>query len=151
MMIHHSLLLPRDAATVPAVRRLCRAAMEEFGFVEADIDDVTLALTEACANVVTHAATGGADYRVEIAIGAASCEITVVDSGGGFEDADREKSFSQDLELERGRGLPLMRALVDVAELRSRPASGTVVRLVKHLTVGADGMLVRIAERATGR
>jgi anti-sigma regulatory factor (Ser/Thr protein kinase) len=151
MKIHHSLLLPRDAATVPAVRRLCRTAMEELGVVAGDIDDVTLALTEACANVVRHAASGGTEYRVEITIGVASCEMTVTDSGGGFEDAGRQTPLSQDLEMERGRGLPLMRALVDVAELRSQPASGTVVRLVKHLTVGDDGLLGRVDERAAGR
>lgn len=151
MKINHSLLLPRDAATVPAVRRLCRTAMEELGVADAEIADVTLALTEACSNVVQHAATGGADYRVEIAISVAQCEITVVDSGRGFDDSAREAPFSQDLETERGRGLPLMRALVDVAELRSRPPSGTVVRLVKQLTMGADGMLGRVAGGAGGR
>lgn len=151
MRISHSLLLPRDAVTVPAVRHLCRTAMSGLGITESDIDDVTLALTEACANVVEHAAAGENEYQVDISIAVDSCEITVVDRGDGFDADDVFTSLESAVDRERGRGLPLMRSLVDVAELSSRPSRGTVVRLIKYLTLSEDAVLRRIGGRSAGR
>jgi len=48
------LLLPRDAASVPATRRLLNAALTALG-VEEDIRvDIGVMLTEACTNVIKH-------------------------------------------------------------------------------------------------
>ena len=52
MNIAFSVRLPVDAQSVPLVRGLLRQALEHLGGAASGIDDILLALTEACANVV---------------------------------------------------------------------------------------------------
>lgn len=136
--IHFSLALPRDVATVPLVRHLCAYALREIRVEEDCIADIELAVTEACANVVRHAGADD-DYEVTVAITAASCEIRVVSSGGGFEVGALSRAPVH-ASAESGRGVQLMRSLVDTMAFSSTPGSGTTVRLVKALRyeAGAD-------------
>jgi anti-sigma regulatory factor (Ser/Thr protein kinase) len=107
--VHFSVRLPTDAQSVPLVRGLLRQALQYLGVVEEGIQEIVLALTEACANVVQHAADQE-EYEVDIAIDDALCRITVVDNGDGFDVATASAAPPT---LEGGRGLILMRALVD--------------------------------------
>ncbi len=125
------LQLPRDATSVRLARHLVRAAMYEVGVVDEDAAAVQLALSEACANVVSHAGPGDA-YEVSTTIGPAICEIRVVDSGRGFDHASLTTEMAQ-LGAEHGRGLALMNALVDAVRFGSEPERGTIVHLVKKL------------------
>jgi anti-sigma regulatory factor (Ser/Thr protein kinase) len=109
--VHFSVRLPNDAQSVPLVRGLLRQALEYLGVAETGIQEIVLALTEACANVVQHAGEHE-EYQVDIAIDDEVCRISVVDEGDGFDPvataAQQERS-----PLDPGRGLLLMRALVD--------------------------------------
>jgi len=107
--VHFSVRLPTDAQSVPLVRGLLRQALQYLGVVEEGIQEIVLALTEACANVVQHAADQE-EYEVDVAIDDARCRITVVDDGDGF---DVTTASAAPPTIEGGRGLVLMRALVD--------------------------------------
>jgi serine/threonine-protein kinase RsbW len=125
-----SVSLPRESVSVPVVRRLAAQALRAFGVHEEDVEDVQLAITEACANVVDHAAETSS-YEVRIDLAADRCAITVLDQGAGFElddVPDRAEEHS-----ERGRGLTLMRALVDNLAFRNEPRAGAEVHMVKVL------------------
>ena len=111
MNIAFSVRLPVDAQSVPLVRGLLRQALQHLGVVSAGIDDILLALTEACANVVQHA-QGQDEYQVDVRIDDHVCRISVLDDGGGF-DLDAVTAEQASSPLEGGRGLILMRALVD--------------------------------------
>jgi serine/threonine-protein kinase RsbW len=130
-----SVALPRESVSVPVVRRLAGQALRAFGVDDDDVDDVMLAITEACANVIDHA--GATDtYDVKIELSADRCAITVVDQGGGFDAAKVPATVSQDAEM--GRGLALMRALVDNVAFRNEPQAGAVVHMVKNLNYDAN-------------
>ena len=75
------------------------------------IEEVVLALTEACANVVDHVHDQEA-YQVDVSIDEELCRISVFDHGVGF-DPEGVQVDGQPTDAERGRGLVLMRALVD--------------------------------------
>jgi serine/threonine-protein kinase RsbW len=136
-----SVALPRESVSVPVVRRLAAQALRAFGVLEEDMDDVQLAITEACANVIDHA--GATDtYDVKIELSADRCAITVVDQGGGF-DVDRVPERPDD-DAEMGRGVALMRALVDNVAFRNEPQAGAVVHMVKTLRYVDDHPLRRI-------
>ena len=79
MRISLMLCLPRDSATLSVVRHIAAAALEELGVERETMEDVTLALTEAAANVVKHS---GADdkYEVHVVIEDSICEIRVIDA-----------------------------------------------------------------------
>ena len=109
MNVHFSVRLPTDEQSVPLVRGLLRQALTYLGVAETGIQEIVLALTEACANVVQHAGEHE-EYQVDIAIDDDTCRISVVDEGDGF---DVEATAAAPSPLEGGRGLVLMRALVD--------------------------------------
>jgi serine/threonine-protein kinase RsbW len=109
--VHFSVRLPTDAQSVPLVRGLLRQALQYLGVAESGIQEIVLALTEACANVVQHAAEHE-EYEVDVAIDDVTCLISVVDDGGGF-DPELTAVAQGRSPLDRGRGLILMRALVD--------------------------------------
>jgi anti-sigma regulatory factor (Ser/Thr protein kinase) len=109
--VHFSVRLPTDAQSVPLVRGLLRQALQYLGVAETGIQEIVLALTEACANVVQHAGEHE-EYEVEIAIDDEACRISVVDDGDGFDPV--ATAIAQERSpLDPGRGLLLMRALVD--------------------------------------
>jgi serine/threonine-protein kinase RsbW len=134
-----SLSLPRESSSVPVVRRLAAQALRAFGVTTEDIDDVQLAITEACANVIDHAVDTDT-YEVKVELAADRCAITVVDQGGGF-DATVVPSAAEDSEV--GRGVALMLALVDNLAFRSEPQAGAVVHMVKNLRYDPDHPLHR--------
>ena len=109
MNVAFSVRLPTDAESVPLVRGLLRQALQFLGVDEAGIEEIVLALTEACANVVRHAGEHE-EYQVDVAIDDDACRISVLDDGDGFDVAATEAAPSP---MEGGRGLILMRALVD--------------------------------------
>lgn len=88
MSIWWTLHLRREAASVPLARRILLGTMDTAG-VDPDISyDIGLALSEACANVVEHAAEAapGCDdeYQVTARIEGDRCRVEVRDSGPGF-------------------------------------------------------------------
>lgn len=126
-----TLALPRDEYSVPVARRVLRGTLSVLGVTEEVCHDIEVALTEACTNVLDHAADSDL-YEVSAGVHGAVCVIEVVDRGGGF-DATTRGHFDADAGAEDGRGIQLMRALVDTVTFTSRPQVGTVVHLEKKL------------------
>ena len=145
MNITFSLLLPRDEVSVPVVRRICGSALRDLGVHDHCVEDVELALTEACTNVLKHADGATEDYEVAVEVNEQKSIIRVLDTGGGF---DHENVAYAHEAAESGRGIQLMRALVDKVNFISRPEVGTVVYLEKNLDCNADSVLRKLAEQA---
>jgi serine/threonine-protein kinase RsbW len=123
--------LPVDAQSVPLVRGLLRQALEHFGVVESGIQEIVLALTEACANVVQHAGEHE-EYEVDVCFDDDVCRITVLDDGDGFDPSAVPTTPPASL-LEGGRGLILMAALVDRLDFRNMEDGRHGVVLEKSL------------------
>lgn len=140
MEIKLTLALPRDELSVPVVRRLLSQAMEVLGVEPSVVQDIELALTEACTNVLEHVAEGD-DYEVSAGIDGDHCVIEVVDRGAGF-DGSAEGLTEAAAGAEGGRGIQLMRSLVDHVTFSSRPQKGTVVHLEKKLE-WQDGSVIQ--------
>ena len=66
------------------MRGLLRQALQYLGVGRDRIEEIVLALTEACANVVQHAGEHE-EYQVDVAIDDRMCRISVVDDGDGFD------------------------------------------------------------------
>ena len=132
--VNLSLCLPRDELSVPVVRHICRYALGEVGVESNCVDDIQVALTEACTNVLDHV-TAGEAYEVFIDIDDHRCAIRVKDAGRGFdfETADGQPRPRSDTDAESGRGLELISALVDRMQFVNVPDDGMVVHLEKDL------------------
>jgi serine/threonine-protein kinase RsbW len=144
--IKFTLQLPRDALSVPVVRRVLNSSMRTLGVAEDCLTDIELALTEACTNVLDHA-TAGDEYEVVAGLDDAACVIEVIDTGRGF-DADHLGHAEADPSAEEGRGIQLIRTLVDRVHFRSRPARGMIVHLEKQLDFVAGSPLQRLMDRS---
>lgn len=114
--------LPREPQYVPVLRSLIGCMLRDLGALPEDVDDLQLAVTEACANVVQHA-EGTSEYAFSIEIGASCGEIEVVDLGPGFE----ASLTAPGEDAESGRGLLLIRALVDELEVVADDAATRIV------------------------
>jgi serine/threonine-protein kinase RsbW len=133
MRISVRLKLPREVNSVPRVRRLLRCALSMVHVPREEGDDLELALTEACANVVEHAA--GADaIEVSLDVAADRCAIDVCDNGAGF---DASELARPDRGGERGRGLFLIKALSDNVRMQSAPRRGSLIHFEKSFALAA--------------
>jgi serine/threonine-protein kinase RsbW len=142
-----SLSLPHDELTVPVARHVASGAMQQLGVESACVTDIEVALTEACTNVIQHSGPDD-DYEVTLRLDEDACVIRVVDRGPGFDDGSLPESA--DGSAERGRGVKLMRALVDSVRLDSRPEEGTIVRLEKALEYRDSSVVRRLEARFRG-
>ncbi|MEU0911756.1 ATP-binding protein [Streptomyces althioticus] len=150
MSIWWSLHLRRDAASVPLARRLLLGTMETAG-VDPEISyDLSVALSEACANAVEH---GGAArdhtseaFRVTAYLDGEKCRIEVADAGPGFPAADpRPRPRPVPAEAEHGRGLCLIEQLADHVHIGNKPGrGGAVVSFDKILKWREDAPLTAV-------
>ncbi|WP_330174764.1 ATP-binding protein [Streptomyces sp. NBC_01498] len=142
MSIWWSLHLRREAASVPLARRLLIGTMETAG-VDPDISfDLSLALSEACANAVEHGGDtlpgesprASEAYRVTAYLDGEKCRIEVSDSGPGFPSRRAvHRSGLAARTAESGRGLSLIEQLADHVHCRNRPGRGAVISFDKIL------------------
>ena len=136
--VNLSLCLPTDEMSVPVVRHICQYSLTEVGVADRCLDDIAVALTEACTNVLDHAAQDGEAYEVQISIDDERCTIRVKDAGGGFDFDARSTQPPAEGHAESGRGLDLIRALVDRVKFTSKPEDGMIVHLEKELEFDDD-------------
>jgi serine/threonine-protein kinase RsbW len=131
--VNLTLCLPTDEMSVPVVRHICSYALTEVGVRAECLEDISLALTEACTNVLDHATDSGDDYAVQISIDDQRCTIRVKDAGIGFDFDARTNQPRVDDSAESGRGLELIRSLVDRVKFTAVEEEGMIVHLEKEL------------------
>ena len=119
--------LPREAGSVPAVRRLLRSTLAVLHVDRDSGADLELAITEACANVIHHA-SGTENFEVLLEVAEDHCAIDVRDDGVGFDPAAVDAPGAT---TERGRGLFLIKALAENVRMHSAPRSGSLIHFEK--------------------
>lgn len=119
--------LPREAGSVPTVRRMLRSALAVLQ-VDGDAqNDLEIAITEACSNVVRHA-DGTENFEVSLDVADNRCSIDVRDTGNGF---DPEAVGAANSSSESGRGLSLIKALGENVRMTSVPKQGSLIHFEK--------------------
>jgi serine/threonine-protein kinase RsbW len=122
------------ADNVPLVRHALRGLLEATGVRDDRVADITLAVTEACANAVLHAyakdAPGSVQVSAWLSDDGGSLAVSVRDHGTGM--APRIDSPGL------GVGLPVMAAIADSLEIDTPLGEGTVVRMTFELGAAAS-------------
>lgn len=135
------LSLPASADNVGVVRHVLGGVGEALDLTPELVDDLRLAVSEACANVVVHAYVGdGGLMDIEVAARAAELHVTVRDHGTGM--APRTDSPGL------GVGLPLIASLTTSMELVTPAGGGTEVRMRFPLPAEAQALLPHAAHAA---
>jgi anti-sigma regulatory factor (Ser/Thr protein kinase) len=120
---------PAHADALGRVRHLLRRWLRRHGATADETYDITVACQEACANAVEHAyAPGDEAFEVEAVRSGRTIEITVRDHG----------RWRPARGTHRGRGLPIMEAVMDGVRVE-HTADGTSVVLRRDLARAAGG------------
>ncbi|WP_017615571.1 ATP-binding protein [Nocardiopsis salina] len=132
-----SITLPRQAYTVAVVRDILDTLLTRGGLCRECVDDILLAVSEAGANAVEHGGPAP-DYTVEAELGPRWCEVRVSHTGRAPDEAHLAERFANDPvplpspDAESGRGIVLMRYLMDEVAFQDEPR--TMVALRKRRT-----------------
>ena len=121
---------------IELVDLVAAAALTHLGFEEEVADRVCLALREAVANAVQHGNGLEAEKiaQVVLTIGEEDLEIEIKDQGGGFDpESVPDPLAAENLLKPSGRGIFLMRRLVDAVDFGFDDSGATVVRLRKRI------------------
>lgn len=112
------LTLPARPENVAMVRHVIAALAESLAMPPKLVEDIRLAVTEACTNVVRHAYRGE-EGPLEVTVEPTRERLTVVV-------ADRGRGISPNPDSEGpGLGLPLIAALADTLEIDHAPMRGS--------------------------
>lgn len=120
------------------VRDFISVAAGEFGFSDEDIANISLAVDEACTNIIKHAYQNAPDKKIEISVvrSKGNFEVRIVDYGKKFDPTEiHPPDLRQNLAHHRrgGLGVYLMKRLMDEVEYSFQPGKHNEVRLVKYL------------------
>lgn len=130
--------VPARAEYIALVRLVISSlASSRRALADDRIDDLKLAVSEACTNAIEAQSAADADDRVLVRWRESDdrLEVTIEDRGGGFDPAALPEhppvTDPERLNFERGLGIPLIRTLVDEASFEAADG-GTAVRLVMY-------------------
>lgn len=125
---------PGEPASVPLIRNYVGAVAHELGFLEADVRDILIAVSEAATNALKHGSPGTAQDEIAVRCHAEADRlvIDVMDRGRGFDPLAVPVPVAEQLR-EGGMGIFFMRTLMDEVSFDCS-SGGTTVRLVKCRT-----------------
>ena len=128
------LTVPARPENVAVIRHVLGALAEALALPPALIDDMRLAVTEACTNVVRHAYEGEGTIDVVVRPKGEELEVIVSDEGRGLGPSPDTAG--------PGLGLPLIAALADTLEIQRDRRSGSrlVMRFLRARTAPAMGL-----------
>jgi serine/threonine-protein kinase RsbW len=125
--------IPGKPEYVGTVRIAIAQVAGRVGFDIEAIEDIKVAVSEACTNIVCHShESSNFTYDVVLEIEESKLTILVKDTGVGFGMTDSVPPVSDEM-LGGGLGLFIIRALMDEVDIQSEPGLGTDIRMIKYL------------------
>jgi serine/threonine-protein kinase RsbW len=114
---------PADPKRLVEIRRFVSEQIEGWRLPKSTSQDVVLAVSEVCANVLMH--TDSKRIQLGLRITDDRIEVEVTDSG----------IFHPGVDIAGGRGLALVTAIMDEVSIKAgtQEEPGTVVRLTKYV------------------
>lgn len=134
------LVLPNEPSRVPEVRAFVASFLADVRASVEISSEILLAVGEAAANATRHGKNpeGRSEVRVYCSLEGPSVSITIADDGPGFDPARVAAAELPDRFASGGRGLFLMRALMDEVEVEPAGERGTKVTMFRKV-FGASG------------
>lgn len=124
------MMLPCKGEYVGVARLTISAIANRMGFNIEEIEDIKVAVAEACTNAIKH----GLDekFHLNVEIFEDKLQIDIEDSGKGY---NVEELAKPDLEnpKEGGLGIFIIKTLMDEVELHSKIGEGSKIKMIKYL------------------
>ncbi|KNZ41339.1 ATP-binding protein [Acetobacterium bakii] len=128
------LSLPTKHDYVSLARLTIASVANNMGFSIGDVEDLKVAVSEACANAISFSMTTETTYDLTYSVGEKDLTITVKDTGEGFEpDMLLKRPDNIGDPLGSGFGLFIIKSLMDNVEIVSEKGIGTSITMVKNL------------------
>jgi serine/threonine-protein kinase RsbW len=137
---NHKLVIPSDLNELPDVEAFTEKLSIEAGFSEADRDSIAISVTELVANAISHGNKCDVNkvVNIEFTISPGEFIFVVQDQGDGFVPEEVADPLApENLLKDSGRGIYIVRALMDEVEYKPTP-NGTYVRIVKRPSKNDD-------------
>ena len=117
---------------VSVVRLTTSGIANKIGFCLDDIEDIKVAVSEACTNAIKHSLDN--KFSVEYTIFENGLTIGITDSGKGY-DVNSIDEPNLEEPKESGLGLFIIQSLMDEVDIKSNINYGTVIKMTKYLGV----------------
>ncbi len=125
------LSIPANPEYVSIVRLTASVIANNIGFDFEEIEDIKVAVSEACNNVVVHSKREN-NFDIRFISESEKIGVVVKDNGNGFDLADYT---SPDLKnpSDHGLGIFVIKSLMDRVEVNSSKENGTEIKMYKNL------------------
>ncbi|GAA0702661.1 ATP-binding protein [Paraclostridium ghonii] len=118
---------------VSIIRLTVSGIANKIGFSLDDIEDIKVAVSEACTNAIKHSLDD--KFLVQFSILENGLTIEVEDKGSGYDVQSLQEPDLTDPK-ESGLGLFIIKTLMDEVSTTSNSNEGTRVKMTKYLGVG---------------
>ena len=135
--------IPCMSDYVGVVRLAVSGLATRMNFSIEEIEDIKIAVSEACTNSVQYAFDKPENERVFISFNLFKdkLEIIVKDNGKGFETDQLERVPIEERRVEDideniprlGLGITFIKSLMDETNITSEPGKGTTIQMAKHI------------------
>ena len=125
--------IPQKPEYVGLIRLAISSAANSAGFDIEAIEDIKVAVGEACTNVICHGNSGDyKNFEVECQLEKDRMIICIEDQGHGYKVEDYSEPDLTDPK-EGGLGLFIIKSLMDEVDISSKVGEGTKIQMIKYV------------------
>lgn len=131
-----TLIIKSDVNELAKVATITEEICIRFGLIEDEIDDISIAVTEAVNNAIKHGNKEDSTKSIKIVFEVETdrIKIRIKDEGKGFQlEEVKDPRKIENLLKDDGRGILIMKALMDEVKVLSGN-EGNVLQLVKNIS-----------------
>ena len=131
-----TLVIRSDVNELAKVATITEEICERCGLIGDEIDDISIAVTEAVNNAIKHGNKEDSSKSIEIVfeIETEKIKIRIKDEGEGFRLREvKDPRKNENLLKDNGRGILIMKTLMDEVKVLSGN-EGNVLQLVKNIS-----------------
>lgn len=139
-MINHSqkniikMTLPTEPKLISVIRMTASSIANHIGFNIEEIEDVKIAVSEACSNVIKY--SNVETFDLYFSSGEDFIEVQVEDKGTGCNSEEIKDPIFDENRSCGGLGIYIIKTLMDDVKVISQKENGTVIYMKK--TIGRD-------------
>ena len=121
-----------NPAYVSIIRLTTSGIANKVGFCMDDIEDLKVAVSEACTNAIKHSSDDR--FTIIYTMIENGLTIEIIDNGNGYDTSSINEPDIENLK-ESGMGLFIIEAIMDEVSIESQEGKGTSIKMTKYLGV----------------
>jgi serine/threonine-protein kinase RsbW len=131
---------PGEIIYLHRIRQFVAGIASESGMSEEDIDNLELAVDEACANVIEHGYDPDVPDKsitIRMEIDTSKLVLTIIDQGKSFDPRSRKHPDIEELitmKRDGGLGISLIKRVMDAIDYRTTPEGQNELILTKYFS-----------------